>query len=138
MSTTVITGIAELVTNDPTLGPGPLGLITDAALIVTPDDDGSPRVEWVGPARAAPAADRQVDVDGRAVVPGFVDSHTHLIFGGDRTEEFAARMSGQAYTGGGIATTVAATREASTRVLRERMESLVAEARAQGTTTMEI
>lgn len=163
MTTTVITGIAELVTNDPTLGSGPLGLVTNAAIVLgtdtdrtgadardvsppgadrassnRPDGDDSPRVVWVGPASAAPAADRQIDVGGRAVVPGFVDSHTHLVFGGDRTEEFAARMSGQAYTGGGIATTVAATREASTRLLRERLESLVAEARGQGTTTVEI
>ena len=130
---TLVTGIAELVTNDCALGPGPLGLVPDAALVV---DAG--RVAWVGAAAAAPDADQRVDVDGRAVVPGFVDSHAHLVFAGDRAEEFEARMTGSPYDGGGIASTVAATRAATDAVLRSRLAGLAAEMRAQGTTTVEV
>jgi imidazolonepropionase len=130
---TLVTGIAELVTNDPALGPGPLGIVTGAALVV----DGG-RVAWVGPAAAAPAADDRVDLDGRAVLPGFVDSHTHLVFAGDRSAEFEARMSGVPYDGGGIASTVAATRAADDDLLRSRLRAVVAEMRAQGTTTVEV
>jgi len=130
---TLVTGIAELVTNDPSAGAGALGIVADAAVVVA---DGA--VAWVGPATRAPAADVRVDVGGRAVVPGFVDSHTHLVFAGDRAAEFEARMSGARYDGGGIASTVAATREASDDALRARLRALVAETRAQGTTTVEI
>jgi imidazolonepropionase len=134
MSSTLVTGITELVTNDPTAGDGsPLGLITDAAVVV---DDGW--IAWAGPAGQAPATDHRTDLDGRSVVPGFVDSHAHLVFAGDRSAEFAARMAGQPYTGGGIATTVAATRAASDRELLARLGVLVAEMRAQGTTTVEV
>ncbi len=129
----LVTGITELVTNDPALGPGPLGLVADAALVVA---DG--RVGWVGPAAQAPAADRTVDLAGRAVLPGFVDSHAHLVFAGDRAGEFAARMAGLRYDGGGIASTVAATRAATDDELRTRLHRLVAEMRAQGTTTVEV
>jgi len=125
---TLVTGIAELVTHDPSLG-----TLSDAALVV---DDG--RVAWVGSASAAPAADERIDVGGRAVIPGFVDSHAHLVFAGDRAAEFEARMSGVAYDGGGIASTVAATRAASDDDLRARLRGLVAEMRAQGTTTVEV
>ena len=103
MTSTVITGIGELITND-----AELGELTDAALVCEGD-----RVTWVGPAARAPAADSAVDVAGRAVLPGWVDSHTHLVFAGDRTAEFAARMSGEPYSAGGIAVTVEATRPAS-------------------------
>src|SRR4051794_25044520 len=130
---TVVTGIAELVTNDPSRGDDPLGLIPEAAVVV---DDGI--VGWVGPASRAPAADGRIDVGGRAVIPGFVDSHAHLVFAGDRAAEFEARMSGAAYDGGGIASTVAATRAASDDELRGRLRGLVAEMRAQGTTTVEV
>ena len=134
MSSTLVTGIGELVTNDPTVGDGsPLGLLTDAALVVT---DGE--VAWIGAAADAPDADRRQDLGGRSVVPGFVDSHAHLVFAGDRSAEFAARMAGQSYTGGGIATTVAATRAATDAELLARLRSLVAEMRAQGTTTVEV
>ncbi|MGZ4670994.1 MAG: imidazolonepropionase, partial [Blastococcus sp.] len=98
---TLVTGIAELVTNDPATGAGPLSIVADAAVVVA---DGV--VAWVGPAARAPAADERLDVGGRAVVPGFVDSHTHLVFAGDRAAEFEARMSGARYDGGGIASTV--------------------------------
>jgi len=129
----LVTGIGELVTNDPALGRGPLGLLTDAAVVVA---DGG--VAWTGPATAAPDADARMDLGGRAVVPGFVDSHAHLVFAGDRAEEFEARMSGARYDGGGIGTTVAATRAASDEELRGRLRGLVAEMRRQGTTTVEV
>jgi imidazolonepropionase len=124
--------IGELVTNDPSLGEGPLGLVRDAALVL----DGG-RVAWAGPRSAAPAADERFDAEGRAVLPGFVDSHGHLVFAGDRTGEFEARMSGRPYTAGGIRTTVAATRAASDEELSRRTASLVAEALRSGTTTIE-
>jgi imidazolonepropionase len=130
---TLVTGIAELVTNDPSLGEGPLGLVPDAAVVLT---DGV--VAWVGTAAQAPSADERVDVGGRAVLPGFVDSHAHLVFAGDRAAEFEARMSGAAYDGGGIASTVAATSAASDDDLRSRLAALVAEMRSQGTTTVEV
>lgn len=129
----LVTGIGELVTNDPGLGDGPLGMVQDAALVVA---DG--RIAWVGPAASAPDADARLDAEGRAVLPGFVDSHSHLVFAGDRAAEFAARMAGEPYTGGGIATTVAATRAASDDALRAGTGRLVAEALRQGTTTIEI
>jgi imidazolonepropionase len=130
---TLVTGIAELVTNDPSLGTGPLGTIADAALVV---EDGV--VAWTGPRGRAPDADVRIDVAGAAVVPGFVDSHAHLLFAGDRAAEFAARMSGARYDGGGIASTVAATRQASDEHLRARLHRLLAEMRGQGTTTVEV
>ncbi|MEV6397592.1 imidazolonepropionase [Streptomyces sp. NPDC051907] len=133
MSTTLITNIASLVTNDPSLGDAtPLGLVHDAAVLLEGE-----RVAWVGAADRAPGADRVVDVDGRAVVPGFVDSHSHLVFAGDRTAEFNARMSGRAYSAGGIRTTVAATRAASDEELGANVAKYIAEAMRQGTTTFE-
>jgi imidazolonepropionase len=132
MTSTVITGIAELVTNDPEAD-DLLGVITDAALVV----EGA-TVAWVGPAREAPAADQLLDAGGRAVIPGFVDSHSHLVFAGDRAAEFAARMAGEAYAAGGIRATVAATRAATDEQLTGRVALLVAEMRRQGTTTVEI
>ena len=132
---TLITGIGELVTCDSSQGDGsPLGVLHDAALVT--DVDGS--VAWVGSAADAPGGtDDRVDVEGRAVVPGFVDSHTHLVFAGERSAEFAARMAGEPYTGGGIAITVAATRAASDDELRAGAERRLAEMRASGTTTIE-
>ncbi|MET8575982.1 imidazolonepropionase [Streptomyces sp. NPDC005012] len=132
-TSTLITGIGSLVTNDPALGKGPLGLLTDAALLVEGSD-----VAWAGPAAGAPAADERVDVGGRAVIPGFVDSHSHLVFAGDRTDEFHARMSGRPYTAGGIRTTVDATRAADDDQLRAVVSRHVREAVQQGTTTLEI
>jgi imidazolonepropionase len=132
MTSTVITGIGELVTCDGT-GQDGLGRRTGAAVVIT-----DYCIDWIGPAGSAPAADRQVDLGGCAVVPGFVDSHSHLVFAGDRSAEFAARMAGDAYDGGSIASTVAATRSASTAALTELVAGRVAEMRAQGTTTVEI
>jgi imidazolonepropionase len=132
VSSTLVTGIGELVTCD---GPASdrLGCREDAALVV---QDG--RVAWVGDAGQAPATDHRVDVEGRAVLPGFVDSHAHLVFAGDRGEEFAARMAGKPYDGGGIGVSVAATRAASDDELRGLLAARVAEMRAQGTTTVEV
>ncbi|MFJ1750166.1 imidazolonepropionase [Streptomyces sp. NPDC088116] len=132
-ATTVITNIASLVTNDPSLGDGtPIGLIQDAAVVIDGD-----RVSWVGESSKAPATDNAVDAGGRAVVPGFVDSHSHLVFAGDRTQEFNARMSGRAYSAGGIRTTVAATRAATDAELGANVARYLAEALHQGTTTLE-
>jgi imidazolonepropionase len=132
VSSTLLTGIGELVTCDGST-PDLLGTRHRSALVA---EDGY--VAWLGDAAAAPAADRAVDVGGRAVLPGFVDSHSHLVFAGDRGEEFAARMAGKPYDGGGIGVSVAATRQASDEELRALLAARVAEMRAQGTTTVEI
>lgn len=127
---TVLSNIGELVTN---AEPDSLGVLHDAALVV----EGG-RVVWVGADAEAPAADARLDCGGRAVIPGFVDSHAHLVFAGDRAAEFAARMAGQPYSAGGIRTTVAATRSASDDELRERTSRLVSELIRSGSTTFEI
>ena len=132
MSTLLVGGIGELATNDPARD-GLLGVVRDAALVVE-----SGRVAWTGPERDAPPADVRHDVGGRAVVPGFVDSHSHLMFAGDRAEEFAARMTGTPYSAGGIATTVAATRAATDEQLAARLARLLDEMHRQGTTTVEV
>src|SRR5215211_6340746 len=132
MTSIVITGIGELVTCDGS-GPDLLGALSDAALLVVDD-----LIAWIGPAAEAPAADSMINVDGRAVIPGFVDSHSHLVFAGDRAAEFAARMTGQPYDGGGIGVTVAATRAATDDDLTELLAGRIAELRSLGTTTVEI
>jgi len=130
----LITNIGELVTNDPASDSAdPLGVRADAAVVVT---DGV--VQWVGAAAEAPDADEMFDAQGRAVLPGFVDSHSHLVFAGDRALEFQARMAGESYAAGGIRTTVAATRAASDDQLAAGVARHVAEMRRQGTTTVEI
>jgi imidazolonepropionase len=149
----LITGIGELVTNaspdgEPggfaALGAAALGAAAlggtapggtapgDAALVIEGD-----RIAWTGPAASAPAADERIQAGGRAVLPGFVDSHAHLVFAGERSAEFAARMAGQSYTAGGIRATVAATRAASDDDLRTRLARFAAEMLRQGTTTFE-
>ncbi len=130
--TILIDRIGELTTNDPELGAGLGGRIADAAIVVEGD-----RIAWVGPAANAPAADQRVDAGGRALLPGWVDSHTHMVFAGDRTAEFEARMSGESYAAGGINVTVDATRAASEATLTANLARLVSEARRDGTTTME-
>jgi imidazolonepropionase len=132
MSSTAVTGIGELVTCDGT-GPDLLGIRPNAALVV---EDGM--IVWIGSAAETPAADTRIDVAGRAIVPGFVDSHSHLTFAGDRATEFAARMSGQPYDGGGIGVTVAATRAATDDELARLLAGRIDELRALGTTTIEI
>jgi imidazolonepropionase len=123
----VITNIGELAGADEERW-----LIEDAALVIDGD-----RVAWAGAARDAPAADERYDAGGRAVLPGFVDSHAHLVFAGERAEEFAARMSGRPYAAGGIRTTVERTRGASDDDLRANVRRIVAEMARQGTTTVE-
>jgi len=135
---TLITNIGELITN--AAGPGVTrneaerdgAVLFDAAIVL---DDGV--VAWVGAAAAAPAADEVVDAAGRAVLPGFVDSHAHLVFAGERGGEFAARMAGLAYSAGGIRSTVTATRAASDARLEGNLRGLAAEMLAQGITTLE-
>lgn len=132
MTTTVVDHIGSLITNDPELGDGPLGILNEAALVI---DDG--RVAAVGRAGGFDA-DRRFDVGHRCVLPGFVDSHTHLVFAGDRAAEFAARMAGDPYEAGGIKVTTAATRAAGDEDLRALTALRVAEAARAGITTLEI
>src|SRR6478672_7511439 len=132
MTSVLVDGIGELVTNCPAIGDG-LGILVNAALVAESD-----RIAWVGPSASAPPADSRIDVGGRSVIPSFVDSQSHLVFAGDRADEFAARMAGVRYDGGGIARTVLATRNASDDQLRELLSARVTEMRAQGTGTIEI
>ena len=132
MPSTLIDGVATLVTNDPAHGTGPLGLCTDAAVVIEGD-----RIVWTGPAAQSPAADAVVDAAGGTLLPGFVDSHSHLLFAGDRTQEFNSRMSGRPYSAGGIRTTVAATQAATDEQLTATLTHHLNEALSQGTTTME-
>lgn len=127
MSATIIDDIGLLVTHDEERPER-----ADAALVV---EHG--RVVWWGPRGHAPAADARIDASGGCVIPGFVDSHAHLVFAGDRADEFEARMAGRRYEAGGIRRTVALTRAATDDALRAQVARLVAEARAQGTTTIE-
>jgi imidazolonepropionase len=132
--TLLVTGIGELTINDPQAVdnqsvPEPFG---DAAFVV---EEG--RIAWTGHAFEAPPADEVLDVVGKAVIPGFVDSHAHLVFAGDRAAEFAARMTGTPYSAGGIRTTVTATRAADDETLRANVRRLVREMARQGTTTVE-
>lgn len=134
MTTRVIRNVGELTTNDPTLGDETrLGRLLDAAFVI--DDE---QVLWVGSNDDAPDADEMIDAQAAAVIPGFVDSHTHLVFAGERSDEFEARMAGQRYDGGGIARTVAATRAASLEELRDGARRRVRELRTGGVTTIEI
>lgn len=142
---TLVTGIGLLVTNDPdqwghesplpdadTRSADRLGQIRDAAVILDGD-----RISWIGRATAAPAADDAVDLGGAAVIPGFVDSHTHPVFAGERSDEFDARLTGQRYDGGGIRRTMAATRAGSDERLGAMVDGLLAEMTRQGTTCVE-
>ena len=131
-----LTGIGHLVTNDETVGEGKLGVLHDAALVA--DDAGN--ISWVGKQSelASHFDGKPTDVGGRAVIPGFVDSHTHLVFAGDRVLEFESRMQGLPYAAGGIKTTMAATRAASDEALAANVARLASEALASGTTTLEV
>ena len=132
MSSIAVTGIGELVTCDGS-DPDLLGIRSKAALIV---ENGL--IAWIGPAAGVPSADSKIDVDGRVIIPGFVDSHSHLVFAGDRSSEFVARMTGQPYDSGGIGVTVAATRTATDEELTRLLATRIEELRALGTTTVEI
>ena len=129
MTATLISNIGELVTNSDK----ELGIIKDAALVFENN-----KVIWVGENTKAPAADKVIDAKNGTVTPGFVDSHTHAIFAGDRSKDYEARMSGTSYSAGGINTTVAATRSASDEELRANTKQIVDRARQSGTTTIEI
>jgi len=131
-----LTGIGHLVTNDETVGQGKLGVLHDAALVA--DDAGN--VSWAGKQSelASHFDGKPTDVGGRAVIPGFVDSHTHLVFAGDRALEFESRMQGKPYAAGGIKTTMASTRAATDEVLAANVARLAGEALASGTTTLEV
>jgi imidazolonepropionase len=131
MTSLVIDNIGQLVTCEPELGEGPLGVIRDAALVL--EESLVTAIEPPGP-----AADERLDAGGRCVIPGFVDSHTHLIFAGERGEEFAARMAGAPYAAGGIRETVAQTREASTQELQTLAWRRRREALRAGITHLEI
>ncbi|MEV0839394.1 imidazolonepropionase [Actinocatenispora sera] len=131
MTSLLVDRIGELVTNEPG-GRDPLAIRRDAAVVAV---DG--QIAWIGPTGGAPACDVRVDASNRAVIPGFVDSHTHLVFAGDRSGEFAARMAGEPYTGGGIRRTVAATNAAPDTELSANLAYLQRELTRQGTTTFE-
>ncbi len=132
MTSLVIDNIGQLVTCDPESGEGELGLVRDAALVI--DDGRVAAIEGAGRA----AADESIDAGGRCAIPAFVDSHTHLVFAGDRAEEFAERMAGRPYGAGGIRVTTAATRAASAAELRGLAAARLAEARAAGIGTIEV
>jgi imidazolonepropionase len=127
-----ITNIGSLVTNDPDLGQGLLGEVENAALVI---EDG--KVAWVGNSKGAPASDSMIDALGMGVIPGFVDSHAHMVFAGDRSKEFEARMNGEKYSAGGIKSTVAKTRAASDSELEANFLSLQNEMIRSGITTFE-
>jgi imidazolonepropionase len=131
-----LTGIGHLVTNDETVGHGKLGVLHDAALVA----DNAGNVSWVGKQSELGSHfdGKPTDIGGRAVIPGFVDSHTHLVFAGDRALEFESRMQGKPYAAGGIKTTMAATRAATDEVLAANVARLAGEALASGTTTLEV
>ncbi|MGH9056816.1 MAG: imidazolonepropionase [Acidimicrobiales bacterium] len=137
MTSLAVTGIRTLATCDESRGRGPLGLI-DNAVVVSEER----RVIYAGPAGAAASlvasTAERFDVDGRCVMPGFVDSHTHLVFAGDRSGEFSLRMAGRPYQPGGILETVAATRAATPDLLAAHAGRLVRESLATGTTTVEV
>jgi imidazolonepropionase len=132
VTTTVIDRIGVLVTNDPAWEAGRVGVVPDAYVVI---DEEHVAAVGTGP---APAADERIDAAGRGVMPGFVDSHTHLVFAGDRSDEFAARMAGRPYEAGGIRSTVDATRAADDARLRDLAGRRRAEARVAGITTVEI
>lgn len=129
--TLVIDNIGLLVTNSDEHGDGVLGTRRDVALVL----DGE-TVHAIEPCGAI--GDERIDAAGRCVIPGFVDSHTHLVFAGDRGDEFVARMAGAPYQAGGILTTVAATRAASADELRLGLATRRIEARRNGITSLEI
>jgi imidazolonepropionase len=127
-----ITNIGSLVTNDPNLGSGILGELENASLVI---EDG--KIAWVGNSASAPTTDQAIDVQGMGVIPGFVDSHAHMVFAGDRSKEFEARMNGEKYSAGGIKSTVAKTRAASDAELEANLLSLQNEMIRSGITTFE-
>ena len=133
MTTLALDNIGTLVTCDPRIGEGPLGIVRDAALVI---EDG--HVAAIVRAGADALADDRVDLEGRCAIPGFVDSHTHLVFAGDRADEFAARMAGAPYAAGGIRVSVEATNDASDEDLRTLTAARRREGVRAGITHVEI
>lgn len=129
MGSQLISNIGQLITNSNK----DLGIISDAAMVI----DGQ-NILWVGANKEAPAADTRIDAKAGVVTPGFVDSHTHAIFAGDRSQDYVARMSGQKYATGGIKSTVAATRAATEFELLSHTKELLKKCQSHGTTTVEI
>lgn len=129
MSSIIISNIGQLITNSDQN----LGIMNDAALVI---ENG--KVQWVGENKLAPTADNLIDADGGVVTPGFVDSHTHAVFAGDRSKDYVARMAGVKYATGGIKTTVAATRSATLEELKTHTKKLLGKCKSHGTTTIEI
>lgn len=127
MSSLLVTGIGRLVSHDEAAPTSGAALVLDGGVVA-----------WSGPAGTAPECDDVLDVAGRCVIPGFVDSHTHLVFGGDRVAEFTARLAGTPYAAGGIRRTVEATRAATTPALLASARRLADEALRSGTTTLEV
>ena len=135
--TLAIDNIGLLVTNDPTLGEGPLGIVRNARVVIVGVEIVA--IEQLSSINPSPApTDKRIDAYGRCVIPGFVDSHSHLVFAGDRSDEFVARMAGQPYAAGGIRTSVNATRSASNEELITATQARRDEAFRAGITTMEI
>ena len=134
--TLALNNIGHLVTNDPSIGNGPLGIISNAGLVA--DDDG--KIVWCGPQDQIDqyTEAQPIDCYGCAIIPGFVDSHTHIVFAGDRAQEFEARMDGTPYAAGGIKSTMMATRTASDELLSLNAQRLAHEALCSGTTTLEV
>ncbi len=127
-----ITNIGSLVTNDPSIGTGILGEIESGAIVIENE-----KIIWVGNASSVPETDEQIDVEGKAVIPGFVDSHAHMLFAGERSAEFQARMKGEKYSAGGIKSTVEATRAATDEQLEQNLKLLLGEMQKSGITTFE-
>ena len=132
MSSVAFTNIATLVTNDPSIGNGDLGLLQNATVVV---ENGL--ISAISTSIPS-GVDQEIDCSGKTLLPGFVDSHSHLIFAGDRADEFSARAHGQKYTAGGIASTIKATRIATDSTLHANAQRLLDEALTTGTTSMEI
>src|ERR1035437_648707 len=124
-------------------GNQPYGLIEDAALVV----EGA-CLRWVGSRRSLPPGlaqqcDQQHDAGGALITPGLIDCHTHLVYGGDRSQEFERRLNGASYEeiarrGGGIASTVQATRSASPEDLKTQSLARLQQLLTEGVTTLEI
>jgi imidazolonepropionase len=132
VSSIAFTNIATLVTNDSNIGEGSLGVLRGATVVVEGE-----KISYIGTGSQS-GVDQEIDCTGKTLLPGFVDSHTHLIFAGDRAPEFSARSKGEKYTAGGITNTVEATRQASNSSLHGNAQRLLDEALASGTTTVEI
>jgi len=137
----LLRNVGVLVSCDPSQGEGPLGLVRDAAVLCR-----GTKIVYVGPESGLPDLDGDepltLDLDGHVVTPGLIDCHTHMVFAGDRLDDFQARLRGEPYAaiserGGGILSTVTATRAASDHMLRDLAEARLEASVVQGITTIE-